>query len=113
MLRSLIPIRIYVGLLARYMAPLWPKALLLAILLASSLALQLVHPQIVRDFVDAAQQGGEVGPLYAAGSCLTRPAWSCRTDGRRTAGPTRSLFSAGAEWQRVGSWTSCWRPARR
>ena len=26
------------------------------------------EPQIVRDFVDSAQQGGEVGPLYAAGT---------------------------------------------
>ena len=68
MLPSLIPIRIYVGLLARYMAPLWPRTLLLAVLLASSLALQLVHPQIVRDFVDAAQLGGDAGPLYAAGA---------------------------------------------
>lgn len=67
MLRSLLPVRVYVGLLARYMAPLWPRSLLLAVLLASSLALQLVHPQIVRDFVDAAQQGGDAGPLYAAG----------------------------------------------
>ena len=50
------------------MGPLWPRALLLAVLLASALALQLVHPQIVRDFVDAAQQGGDVGPLYAAGA---------------------------------------------
>ena len=68
MLRSLSPIRVYVGLLARYMLPLWPKTLLLAVLLASALALQLVHPQIVRDFVDAAQQGGDVDPLYAAGA---------------------------------------------
>ena len=68
MLRSLRPIRVYVGLLAKYMAPLWPRTLLLAVLLAAALALQLVHPQIVRDFVDAAQQGGEVGPLYAAGA---------------------------------------------
>ncbi len=68
MLRSLLPIRTYVGLLARYLAPLWPRVLLLAVLLALSLALQLVHPQIVRDFVDAAQRGGEAGPLYAAGA---------------------------------------------
>ena len=68
MLRSLSPIRVYVGLLARYMAPLWPRTLLLAVLLGSALALQLVHPQIVRDFVDAAQQGGDVDPLYAAGA---------------------------------------------
>ncbi len=68
MLRSLRPVRVYVGLLSRYMAPLWPRSLLLAFLLASSLALQLVHPQIVRDFVDAAQQGGDAGPLYAAGA---------------------------------------------
>ena len=68
MLRSLVPIRIYVGLLARYMVPLWPRVLLLAVLLGSALVLQLIHPQIVRDFVDAAQQGGEAGPLYAAGA---------------------------------------------
>ncbi len=68
MLRSLLPIRIYVGLLAKYMVPLWPRVLLLAVLLGSALALQLVHPQIVRDFVDAAQQGGDAGPLYAAGA---------------------------------------------
>ena len=27
-----------------------------------------MHPQIVRDFIDAAQQGGDVAPLYAAGA---------------------------------------------
>ena len=68
MLSSLRPVGVYVGLLGRYVAPLWPRVLLLAVLLGSALALQLVHPQIVRDFVDAAQQGGEVGPLYAAGA---------------------------------------------
>lgn len=68
MLSSLRPVGVYAGLLGRYVAPLWARVLLLAGLLGTALGLQLVHPQIVRDFVDAAQQGGEVGPLYAAGA---------------------------------------------
>ena len=67
MLHSLKPVGVYVGLLAGYIRPLWPRALLLTGLLALALALQLVHPQIARYFVDTAQQGGGVGPLYMAG----------------------------------------------
>ena len=68
MLRNLKPIGVYVGLLARYMGPLWPRAVLLATLLASALALQLSHPQIARYFVDTVQQGSDEGPLYTAGA---------------------------------------------
>lgn len=68
MLGSLKSIATYLSLLARYMGPLWARAVLLAILLASALALQLAHPQIARYFVDTVQQGSDAGHLYTAGA---------------------------------------------
>ncbi|HEX2037210.1 MAG TPA: ABC transporter ATP-binding protein, partial [Chloroflexota bacterium] len=47
----------YRGLLVTYLAPQWRRVLLLALLLATSIALQLLNPQLVRSFIDAAQAG--------------------------------------------------------
>ncbi len=52
-----IPLREYCALLARYLAPQWPMAALLALLVLSNIALQLAGPQLMRVFLDAAQAG--------------------------------------------------------
>jgi ATP-binding cassette, subfamily B, bacterial len=44
-------------LLGRYLLPLWPRALAMACLLLSGIALQLAGPQIIRYFLDTAQSG--------------------------------------------------------
>ena len=48
----------YTSLLRRYLQPQWPRAAVLAALLLGSLALQLLNPQLIRYFLDAAQTGG-------------------------------------------------------
>lgn len=62
-----IPIMEYLSLLSRYLRPYKTKVLLLMVLLAGSVGLQLVNPQIVRYFIDAAKSG-------AAGIYLTEAA---------------------------------------
>ncbi|HEX2032960.1 MAG TPA: ABC transporter ATP-binding protein [Chloroflexota bacterium] len=47
----------YLGLLATYVAPQWPRALLLFMLLAGKVALDLLLPQLLRHFVDGALTG--------------------------------------------------------
>ncbi len=44
-------------LLATYLRPQWPRAVLLAVLLLSGIALQLANPQIAKSFIDQAQAG--------------------------------------------------------
>jgi ATP-binding cassette subfamily B protein len=51
-------LRQYWNLLARYLKPQWLSALLLAMLILGSIALQLINPQIMRAFIDTAQAGG-------------------------------------------------------
>jgi ATP-binding cassette subfamily B protein len=50
-----VPLKQYWSLLTQYLRPQWPRVLLLAVLLLSSIGLQLVNPQIVRYFLDAAE----------------------------------------------------------
>jgi ATP-binding cassette, subfamily B, bacterial len=50
--------RLYRDLLGRYLLPLWPRALAMACLLLSGIALQLAGPQVIRYFIDTAQAGG-------------------------------------------------------
>jgi ATP-binding cassette, subfamily B, bacterial len=45
------------SLLTTYLGAQWRRALLLAVLLFSSIALQLVNPQVIRYFIDTAQSG--------------------------------------------------------
>lgn len=45
------------ALLATYLRPEWPRALLLASLLLTGISLQLVNPQLARSFIDRAQAG--------------------------------------------------------
>ncbi len=58
----------YRNLLSTYLRPQRSQVMLLAILLFSSIGLQLVNPQIVRTFIDTTQRGGpERTLLLAAG----------------------------------------------
>ena len=45
------------SLLSTYLGPQWRHAILLAVLLFSSIALQLISPQVIRYFIDTAQSG--------------------------------------------------------
>ena len=49
-----------------YLGPLWPRVGLVAALLFTSIGVQLLTPQILRQFIDAAQQGSALGTLYGA-----------------------------------------------
>lgn len=53
-------------LLVRYLSPQRSRVLLLAVLLFSSIALELISPQIVRIFIDTAQRGGPGNALTVA-----------------------------------------------
>jgi ATP-binding cassette subfamily B protein len=53
-------------MLVRYLRPLWPWVLLLTALLLSSIAVQLINPQIIRYFIDTAQSGGAQERLFGA-----------------------------------------------
>jgi ATP-binding cassette subfamily B protein len=59
-----IPLKQYWNLLVNYLRPQWPLALLLAVLLLSNIALQLVNPQIMRSFIDTAKSGGAIDTLW-------------------------------------------------
>ncbi len=60
-----IPIQQYRDLLYKYLSPQKFRVLLLAVLLLSSIGLQLVNPQIMRVFIDTATGGGEQDALVA------------------------------------------------
>ena len=57
------PLRQYWDLLVDYLRPEWPKATLLAVLLLSSIGLQLLNPQIMRSFLDSALGGAPLSLL--------------------------------------------------
>jgi ATP-binding cassette subfamily B protein/ATP-binding cassette subfamily C protein len=61
-----IPLKDYWHLLVNYLRPQWPRVVLLALLLLATIVLQLVKPQIIRAFVDAAQAGVMVQQLTQA-----------------------------------------------
>lgn len=61
-----ISLRQYWSLLARYLRPLRPRVLLLAVLLLAALALQLVGPQILRRFIDAVASQASVDLVMLA-----------------------------------------------
>ncbi|MBI3973418.1 MAG: ABC transporter ATP-binding protein [Chloroflexi bacterium] len=52
-------VRRYFGLFGTYLAPQWPRALLLGVLVLGGVGLQLVGPQLVRGLIDAARAGRE------------------------------------------------------
>ena len=55
--------RRYVELFTHYVGPRWPRAVLLGALLLTSIALQLVNPQLLRAFIDNATRGATVDSL--------------------------------------------------
>ena len=57
----------YLDFLRSYLGPHRRRVILLAVLLAASIALQLVNPQIIRGFIDAAQAGAMASELAMAG----------------------------------------------
>lgn len=58
----------YRTFLITYLKPQWPMALLMAVLLLVSIALQLLNPQILRYFIDSATSGGNLTNLLLAGA---------------------------------------------
>jgi ATP-binding cassette subfamily B protein len=52
-----IPLKQYWNLLYKYLRPQWKISMVLAGLLLGNIALQLINPQIIRAFIDAAQKG--------------------------------------------------------
>ena len=62
-----IPLRRYTSLLGIYLKPQLPRVVFLGFLLILSIGLQLVNPQILRYFIDAAKEGAAtVNLTYAA-----------------------------------------------
>jgi len=61
-----IQFRHYWNLLVIYLKPQWIRVAVLAVLLFSSIGLQLVNPQIIRYFIDTTQARGAVGTLLIA-----------------------------------------------
>ena len=62
-----LPLKRYLTLLNTYLKPQWVRTLLLAVLLLSSIGLQLLNPQILRYFIDTAIAGGATTSLVWAG----------------------------------------------
>lgn len=62
-----LPLKRYLTLLITYLKPQWLKSLLLALLLLTSIGLQLLNPQILRYFIDTAISGGATTSLVMAG----------------------------------------------
>jgi len=58
-----LPLRAYYLLLERYLRPQGRRVALLAFLIFGGIGLQLLSPQIVRAFIDIAQQGGALTAL--------------------------------------------------
>lgn len=61
-----LPLRQYGSLLAAYLKPQRSRVTVLALLILSSLGLQLINPQIVRVFLDTAEAGSGINKLYGA-----------------------------------------------
>ena len=61
-----LPLNRYWRLLATYLRPQWPRAVLLGVLLVGGIGLQLLNPQIVRYFIDTVQAGRAGGQLVLA-----------------------------------------------
>ncbi|MEO8286047.1 MAG: ABC transporter ATP-binding protein [Chloroflexota bacterium] len=61
-----IPLKEYGALLAKYLRPQMLRVLLLSLLLIGGIALQLANPQIVRYFIDTAENGADLTSLIWA-----------------------------------------------
>ncbi|MGI9059347.1 MAG: ABC transporter ATP-binding protein [Ktedonobacteraceae bacterium] len=62
-----LPLKRYLTLLKTYLKPQWLRTLVLAVLLLTSIGLQLLNPQILRYFIDTAIAGGATTSLVLAG----------------------------------------------
>ncbi|HEU5228660.1 MAG TPA: ABC transporter ATP-binding protein [Ktedonobacteraceae bacterium] len=58
----------YRDLFVTYLKPQWLRVMLMAVLLLTSIGLQLVNPQILRYFIDTVTSGGNLNPLLLAGA---------------------------------------------
>ncbi len=61
-----IPLKQYLDLLATYLRPQAGQVALLAVLLLTSIGLQLLNPQLIRYFIDTATTGGAMDSLVTA-----------------------------------------------
>jgi ATP-binding cassette, subfamily B, bacterial len=59
-----IPIRQYAQLLAKYLKPQWGRMTALGLLLTGGIAMQLISPQLIRQFLDTAENGGSLESLW-------------------------------------------------
>ena len=59
----MIPVRAYFRLFAQYLRPYRARAVLLAVVLFGTIALQLANPQLIRIFIDEATTGAPVSQL--------------------------------------------------
>src|SRR5579872_6521789 len=57
----------YRALLGTYLRPQWTKVALMGLLLLSSIALQLLNPQLLSSFIDIAIRGGSYNALLTIG----------------------------------------------
>ncbi|NKB67473.1 MAG: ATP-binding cassette domain-containing protein [Candidatus Latescibacteria bacterium] len=58
---------VYRRLYTQYLGPLWPRMVGAAVLLLAGIGTQLLAPQILRQFIDQAQQGVPLAGLYGTG----------------------------------------------
>jgi ATP-binding cassette subfamily B protein len=59
----MIPVRAYFKLFAKYLRPYRRRAYLLAVVLLSTIALQLANPQLIKAFIDRATTGADTSEL--------------------------------------------------
>ena len=59
-------IGLYSRLLGKYLRPQWPTVLVLATLVLSGIALQIIGPQFIRHFIDSARDQEDLRSLYVA-----------------------------------------------
>jgi hypothetical protein len=65
--KARVPFKEYWQMTATYVRPEWRRVALLTALIFTTLGLQLVNPQIIRFFINSAQDGGATAPLIWAG----------------------------------------------
>ena len=58
----------YTNLLIKYLQPQWRRAALMVVLLLAGIAFQLLNPQILRSFIDAATAGADTTSLILSGA---------------------------------------------
>ena len=59
-------LKLYAGLLFRYLRPHWRRALVLGVLMLAGTGLGVAAPQFIRSFIDTALEDGELNRLYLA-----------------------------------------------